>query len=281
MITRRMYYLPAMLLVRFSRKLKSIKVSSKREFIVIPNFMGSIRMMVDKNSYMGGSIYWCGFHHINELLFLRKYLKSDMVFVDVGANQGEFALFAASQLTNGQVYAFEPTSYQLGLLKKNQSLNNFHNLKIINYGLYHEVSKMDVYTSFDTSLHSGLHEGLSTLYKSEFRSQVEETINLKVFDHEFLEELTRLDVVKIDVEGAEFYVLQGMKHSLENFKPLLIIEMNEETFNEAGYEISDVLNFLSPMGYQAYRLFRGKIFPIVQFDKFSNVVFICNHHKPE
>lgn len=265
-----------MVLVRLTRRLKAMRVTSKREFVTISNFMGSIRMNVDKNSYMGGSIYWCGFHHISELLFLRKHLEKDMVFVDVGANQGEFSLFAASQLVRGKVYAFEPTSFQLGLLKKNSELNNFHNLKILDYGLYNEEAEMNVYTSLDVSLHSGTHEGLSTLYRTESRSHIEETIRLKVFDKEILNELDRLDVVKIDVEGAELSVLKGMEQALLKFKPLLIIEMNEETFNVAGYKISDILNFLFDKGYNSFGLFRGKLYPIRQFDKFSNVVFIHN-----
>ncbi|NBU90619.1 MAG: hypothetical protein EBS12_04115, partial [Flavobacteriia bacterium] len=67
-----------MVLVRLSRKLKKKFISYQKEFVVIDNFMGNIQMRVDKNSYMGGSIYWNGFHHINELLFLKGFLKSDM-----------------------------------------------------------------------------------------------------------------------------------------------------------------------------------------------------------
>jgi hypothetical protein len=71
-------------------------------------------------------------------------------------------------------------------------------------------------------------------------------------------------------------VLKGMEQALLKFKPLLIIEMNEETFNVAGYKISDILNFLFDKGYKSFGLFRGKLYPIRQFDKFSNVVFIHN-----
>ena len=85
-------YLFGMVLVRLSRKLKKKFISYQKEFVVIDNFMGNIQMRVDKNSYMGGSIYWNGFHHINELLFLKGFLKSDMTFIDVGASNKQEVL---------------------------------------------------------------------------------------------------------------------------------------------------------------------------------------------
>jgi FkbM family methyltransferase len=275
LITFRPTYLLGMVLVRLSRKIKARTIKSTKELVTISNFMYNIKMRVDKNSYMGGAIYWCGFHHINELLFLRGFLRSDMTFVDVGANQGEFTLYACSKLTNGKVLAFEPTSYQLGLLQTNIGLNNFKNVEVHSYGLYQEEAKLEVYTSYDTSVHSGTNEGLSSLYKSESRQEVEEVIDLKVFDTEYFDKLTRLDVVKVDVEGAELFVLKGMIKSLEKFKPLLLIEMNKKTFEDAGYTMEDVVQFLEDLNYRPFKLFRGKIYEITRKDlvDFSNVVF--------
>lgn len=275
LITFRPTYLFGMVLVRLSRKIKARMVKSTKELVTISNFMYNIKMHVDKNSYMGGAIYWCGFHHINELLFLRTFLKSDMTFVDVGANQGEFTLYACSKLTSGKVLAFEPTSYQLGLLQTNIALNNFKNVEVNSYGLYKEEAKLEVFTSYDTSVHSGTNEGLSSLYKSETRQEVEEVIDLKVFDTEYYEKLSRIDVVKIDVEGAELFVLKGMIKSLKKFQPMLLIEMNKKTFQDAGYTMEDVVQFLEDLNYKPYKLFRGKIYEITRNDlvDFSNVVF--------
>jgi FkbM family methyltransferase len=264
-----------MVLVRLTRKIKKMTVKSEKELVTISNFMHVIKMRVDKNSYMGGGIYWCGFHHINELLFLKSYLTPNMTFVDVGANQGEFALYACSKLTAGKVLAFEPTSYQLSLLKTNIDLNKFTNIEVNDYGLFNKNAELEVFTSYDTSVHSGTNEGLSSLYKSEARQEVEEMIELKVFDNEYFDKLNRLDVVKIDVEGAELFVLQGMLRSLEKFKPLLLIEMNKKTFEDAGYTMEDVIQFLEALNYEPYRLFRGQIFKMSRKElvDFSNVVF--------
>ncbi len=74
------FYLLGMVLVRLSRKLKKRYSSNKKEFVTIKNFMGNISMRLDRNSYMGGSIFWNGFHHASELIFLNRYLKSEMTF---------------------------------------------------------------------------------------------------------------------------------------------------------------------------------------------------------
>lgn len=283
LLTFRPTYLPGMVLVRFARKLKRRTWKENEEMVTINNFMGSIKMRLDKNSYMGGTIYWCGFHHISELLFLKSFLKEDMVFADVGANQGEFSLFASSVLTKGRVLAFEPTEHQLGLLRTNVELNQFTNIAIHPYGLFDKEEQLEIFTSENRTLHAGKHEGLSSVYKSDERQLSEGVIELKVFDKEFEERLERLDAVKIDVEGAEFPVLKGMKASLERFKPILIIEMNGETFTQAGYSLQEVSSFLDELGYEPHRLFRGRIYAMheAKYPDYSNVVFVNRYKTPQ
>ncbi|HIP32662.1 MAG TPA: FkbM family methyltransferase [Crocinitomicaceae bacterium] len=275
LVTFRPTYLLGMVFVRLARKQKEKKVVSKRELVQIHNFMGSIKMEVDKNSYMGGTIYWCGFHHLSDLLYLRSFLKEDMTFVDVGANQGEFTLFAAKKLSKGKVIAFEPTPYQLGLLKKNILLNDFQNVDVNEYGLLDKEGEFNIYTTYETELHSGQHEGLSSIFKSETRQEVEATVQLKVFDEEYFDSLERLDFVKIDIEGAELPAMRGMVKTLKKFKPQLLIEMNKATFEDAGYSMQEVLDFLSELNYKPYNLYRGRIYAVEseKLKDLSNVIF--------
>ena len=110
LINKKITYLPAMVLVRFSRKLRHKYYQSGEEMCLVNNCMGSIKMRVDKNSYMGGSIYWSGYHHVNEMLYLNSYLEAGMTFIDIGANQGEFSLFAASRITSNAYGEENPVS---------------------------------------------------------------------------------------------------------------------------------------------------------------------------
>ena len=246
-----------------------------REELKTVRFAGNLLMKVDVHSYMGGSIYWTGLHHLSEILYLKRALSDGMTFIDVGANQGEFSVFAASKLPNGRVMSFEPVSRTRALLTDNKKINHLQNLQIFDFGLSDYAGSFPVFTSDDTILHHGHHEGLSTLYKTKNRNVFEEEISLKVFDDLFFNDLKRLDFVKIDVEGAELFVLKGMLRSISKFKPDLLIEINEETFNAAGYATFDVISFLKDLNYTIFQIVRGRLKQIeyADLDQWGNYIF--------
>ena len=154
LVTRKPLYLFGMILVRFARKMREFSFKENQSTIFCDvTFMKKLRMRVDKNSYMGGSIYWTGFHHLQELLFLMNYLKPEMVMVDIGANQGEFTIYSSSILTKGKVLAFEPVKKQRALLCYNIDLNKLNNICVFDYGLSNLKQKLPIYTSDNVSLH--------------------------------------------------------------------------------------------------------------------------------
>ncbi|MCZ2101966.1 MAG: FkbM family methyltransferase [Chitinophagales bacterium] len=228
---------------------------------VITVFPG-IKMKVNRYNYMGGILYWTGFHHMSEALFLNKYLAPSMTFIDIGANQGELSMIAASIVKNGRVMSFEPVVYQREMLEANKTLNGFDHVEIYPFGLGNQETKLPVYTSDDTKIHHGKNEGLSSLYEYGIRNVYQQDIEIRVFDHLFFDQLDQLDFVKVDVEGAELFALQGMIQTLNKFRPVILIEINEETFNAAGYTTKDVFDFLQKMNYGLYGIKRGVLFPI-------------------
>lgn len=275
-ILKKSSYLLGMIFIRIARKMrrKFYDPSKKTEFEIVTNSMGQIKMEVDKYSYMGGSIYWSGYHHVNEIIYLNSILKNDMTFIDIGANQGEFSLFASNKLKNGRVISFEPVSYQFNLLTKNISLNNFKNIEINKYGLSNEVGILPIYNSTNTALHGGFHEGLSTLYKSDERANFQENVDLKIFDEEYFEKLERFDFLKIDIEGAELYALKGMIKSLTKFKPEILIELSDETYLSAGYSVKEMIDFLESLNYKPYRIHRGKLIQTSNnYSQWGNYIF--------
>lgn len=268
-------YLPGMLIFRLSRKIRNSinrnKTASHLE--LIDRCLGTLKMEVDAHSYMGGCLYWCGYHHINESLYLDKFLASDMCFVDIGANQGEFSLFASKKIKKGKIIAFEPVSVNHKKFQKNIELNAINNIELNKFGLSDKKGSLPIYTSSARGT-GGINEGLSTLFASDEKKQFEETVDLYNFDDLYLENLDRLDFVKIDIEGSELFALKGMRKSLEKFKPELLIEINNDCFTEAGYKVEDLIRFLSGLGYKPYYLFRGKLLEHRgSFSKWGNYIF--------
>lgn len=264
-------YLIGMVLVRFTRKFKN--KSNTENNIKIKNCLGKLTMNIDSNSYMGKSLYWTGYHHIKETLFLNKFLKKDMVFLDIGANQGEFTLFAASKLTNGKVFAFEPVTKLYQRLQKNVNDNSFNNVTLIKKGLSNENTKVPIYDSLNKENEG--NEGLASTYKSDLRSEFIEEIELINFDQNILTELTRLDFIKIDIEGGELFALKGLEETIQKFKPTILIEMDRLLSKNAGYSIDDLTNYFERHNYKPYKIFRGRLIEYKgKFDVQDNYVFI-------
>ena len=207
---------------------------------------------------MGSCLYWYGFHHRWELSYLRRTLAADSVFVDVGANQGEFSLFAAKYLRHGSVLAVEPEAEMFATLVKNIELNGFRNIRPLNIALGDSAGESQLYTSDDTDLMGGWHEGLFTAFPSQYRNKfVQSCVRKRLDDVLASERMTRVDFVKIDVEGAELQVLQGARETLRHLKPQLLLELNGETSRQAGYSVAEVVEFLRMLDYDFWSIGRA------------------------
>lgn len=236
---------------------------------VIENFDGDLKMKIDTSRTMGAAIYWTGFHEFREFIYLHQYLKKDMVFVDIGANQGEYTLFAAKRLTSGRVLSFEPLPSMLKTLTENISLNKFRNIELFEFGLSDEERMLTIH-EFE-----GSHEGLATLYPGEKKIKSSLTIPLTTLDNVFdSTKLQRLDFIKIDIEGGELNALKGAKKTIELFKPYVLIEINAETYKAAGYTIHDIGDFFRSIKYRSFEIAkRGHLVDCLNLPQYGNIVF--------
>ena len=69
-----------------------------------------------------------------------------------------------------------------------------------------------------------------------------------------------IEVMKVDVEGAELAVLEGAGETIERTKPYVIFEANSDTSEAAGYSIETLLSWFTDHGYRLARIGRGKSF---------------------
>jgi FkbM family methyltransferase len=178
-----------------------------------------------------------------------------MVFADIGANQGGFTIFAAKRLENGKVLAFEPAANIYQQLTENVQLNSFDNVVLFNFALFDKEGKADIFSEAPDPTSSIYNEGLPSLFSTHKQSIKLGETELRTLDS-VLEQnrLSRLDVIKIDVEGAELMVLRGAAATLKHFKPIVIFEATPEFFSKAGYTVETVFDFLNNLGYRFHRL---------------------------
>jgi FkbM family methyltransferase len=227
--------------------------------IVIENFDHDIAMKIDPSRSMGAAIYWTGYHEFREFLFLHRYLKKDMVFVDIGANQGEYALFAAKRLTEGNVLAFEPLPSIRKVLAGNIAMNGFRNIQVFDFGLSDQEGSLQIHEIDDA------HEGLATFYPANRKSKTSFSVNLRTLDAVF---------PSTGLRRLELKALQGSIGTLEAYRPSVLIEINEVTYTAAGYTIQDVQAFFRERRYEAYEIRkRGQLVKCGRLPSFGNIIF--------
>ena len=113
---------------------------------------------------------------------LDRLLEPNMVFVDAGANQGEFTLFAAKRLTHGQVLAFEPMTAMRERLEQNIEANGLGNVLVSALGLWSEPGRRSLFRPEARFEDGSIHEGLGTLFPTRERGHEVEEIELTTLD---------------------------------------------------------------------------------------------------
>jgi FkbM family methyltransferase len=145
----------------------------------------------------------------------------DAVFLDVGACEGQHSLFMSRLVA--QVHAFEPYPPAADRFQGLIDLNQFTNIKLHRVGLGDTEATVPFFAPPDKNMGAGS-------FVSEKRQGTSKPVgNFRVVKgDEWLEplRLPSLDLIKIDVEGFEKYVLQGLAKSLEQYRPVLVIEVS-------------------------------------------------------
>ena len=159
----------------------------------------------------------------------KEVVKGGDVVLDLGANMGFFTLLAAKIVgTKGRVYAFEPNPTNYNLLIKNIELNGYDNVLATQKAVSNKSGKVKLYLCEDDI-------GNSTIYEyGEERQTIEiETVALDSF---FKGKENHIDVIKMDVEGAEMAAFLGMDQIIRENKDIKIFcELYPVLMKAMGY----------------------------------------------
>ena len=243
---------------------------------VINNFRGDTSFRCFLKEHMGGQIFFKGSYSGDQLTLVESFLPKDGVFIDVGANQGEFSITAARVVPQGKVIAFEPVSEYRKRLLANIQLNHFENVHVVAAALGEQEGELPIYDQAGSFADGTRNEGLSTLFVSASRSIPVEIVAVKRLD-DVLKELgiSRVDVIKLDIEGAEWIALRGAVKTLAICRPILILEIGRETCFGAGYTPEALVDWLIKQGYRIDKIMdNGKTVSLASsaLGNFQNVV---------
>jgi FkbM family methyltransferase len=169
----------------------------------------------------------------------------DAVFYDVGANCGHYTVALAPSV--GTVFAFEPVEKTFAVLQRNVKRNNLSNVELLRLALGDETGKTTFYL-YGSS-------GLSSSIKGPVSAESEEQVCIAKLDALF--EAGRLpppDVIKIDTEGGELFVLRGARTLLKKALPILLLEFHAVQAQIAGYDLGDIRRELGALAYTLFDL---------------------------
>jgi FkbM family methyltransferase len=176
-----------------------------------------------------------------------KLLKKGMVVVDLGASFGYYTLLA-SRIVNleGRVFSFEPDPISYSILSRNVQMNKCINVITVNKAIHNQGGKAKFYIC---KYHdrSGLYKGYNSV-----REIIVDTITL---DQYFEDKDYKIDLIKMDIEGAEMSALEGMTQILINNRNLKIItEFYPLALEKAGCPPVEFLKTLTSYGFRLYRI---------------------------
>lgn len=184
--------------------------------------------------------------------YLLAVLRPGMVFVDVGANLGYYTLLAAKSVgSEGRVHAFEPAPVQFEHLSLNVEVNGGTNVVLNDCALAEGDGK-----EVKLFLADGWNHGTHSLGQGVGEQRRICTVRCTSLDEYVARHsITRLDVMKMDVEGAELRVLRGSVRTIERLKPQVVVfEACEALARSLGDSTREVKEFLEARGYVIFRL---------------------------
>jgi FkbM family methyltransferase len=215
--------------------------------VVVP-WYGGTRLALRLDNDLSHSLFACGCFEPNEFALIDRVLQPGMVFVDGGANEGAYTVFAAARVgPAGRVIAVEPSRRETERLKLNLDLNEMERVELV------EAALAECAGPVKLTIAEREHAGLNTLgafFYDGIAAIGTEIVAATTLDELVAERrLPRLDIVKLDLEGAELRALLGARRALAELKPLLLIELSDAALKSQGGSQSALFELLRAAGY--------------------------------
>lgn len=244
---------------------------SYRLLSVLPN---QCRLECDLKEFIERQIYFLGTYEPIEAYLFSRLLQPGMTVIDIGANVGQYTLLAATAVgETGAVHSFEPVPKIFAQISNNVRNNNLSNVHLNALGVWKEA----------TFLNLGILNGMEDhceLYSVGFGNQANQVTTTAIALDSYVQScnLRQVDLIKMDVEGAEYCALLGMVQTLKRDHPLLQMEINRPALERLGYTPEDIWKLvIEELGYEAYLIESQSCQKVTHFSKLKqspNYLFV-------
>jgi len=182
------------------------------------------------------------------------------IVIDVGANMGAYAIPLAKAFADIEVHAFEPNPFAVERLRKNLAMNGVGNVLLQQYAVGAQAGRMDLHAFTEEDL------GLSSLISPPKEGSRNIPVEVITLDDFYRVNQRSISLIKIDVQGFEFQVLQGGRNLIQQKRPYILLDHEDNLFSEplgAEEAKQNLQNFFSQCGYIVFSM--SKFDPFMLF----------------
>lgn len=229
------------------------RVITGHALVRLPEFSGEFNIDIRSHIFRRIALFGEYENDVRELLINR--LDDCRDAIDIGANIGLFSVVIAKTLSKGRkVLAIEPTPGAISLLQKNIEHNNVTDSILVFQGAVSDHSgSVEIHVTEGNEEYSSIGE--SIVHES-IKGHRSEKVSVDCTTLDALVDKYKLNpgLIKIDVEGAEFLVLEGAKSTLQKYHPVVIFECFDKLIANFAVSFKDITNYFEGMGYRVTAL---------------------------
>jgi FkbM family methyltransferase len=203
-----------------------------------------------RNDFLGAALFYDGFEN-TERSFVERFLRPGMTMLDIGAHHGYYTLLASRKVgPSGLVLAVEPSPRERKRLRLHLRMNRCKNVQVESRALGEAEGTAELY------LVRGSETGCNSLRAPNIAQDTERlSVSVECLDRVLQDHgIEHVDLIKLDVEGAELSALRGARQLLSKQpRPVILTEVQEIRTRPWGYRALEIVRYLSSANYRWFR----------------------------
>lgn len=212
-----------------------------------------------------------------EIRFLKNIINKNENCLHIGASDARHSYVMSGLIGDGQVYAFEPSSYSYGHLALMVKLHRLKNVHAFHLAVSDKAGTVCLVTPQKSTGHAGRSfafitgVGNTSMNRTDIKSDSassEEVMAVSIDGFVKENKLARIDFIRCDTEGSEMLILKGAKETLRKYKPNLLVEIHSKALRDVfNSNAAEVTGFLFDHGYDMFREDDGVIKQVSTVDE--------------
>jgi FkbM family methyltransferase len=213
-----------------------------------------------RDGAVSSAIFADGVWEPEETRFLEKALRPGMVFVDIGAHIGYYTVIASGLVgSTGKVFAFEPDPGNFKLLQENVAENHCQNVITDRKAIAASTKPLNLYRSSSNFGDHRTYEPRGDAIQQPGTRRSAVAVEALSLDDYFAGSPTRVDFLKMDIQGSEYDAFIGMRKTLKhNSHVTILTEFWPMGLEQAGVAPRVYLDEVRASGFRIYRLEQGR-----------------------